>query len=312
MIRYYCQYSYGGFKTFRIEGIADEPLTQVVTNNNDLEFPDIADFYFNKGSFKLLYRYLDYDTLSLIVKEIPSNGTDTDNRPISCAIQFIGDAKDREVLDRLTIRIANDIHSFEKSFANMFYLRGGLHFEGDKLDAFVKECQEEYQYKGQSELLRLRNLEGVVLLFVPFSDNFGIDNKATDKILSELQLPNEACQEQRFIRLSKLETIQYLVRADKTKDANNSDDSVCDDNGLTTISVEENDHLRELALNARLELESANKELASFKKTTTLLILIYSLLLFVLIVSNCKTTSEIITGVVLIIMSIITYRLFKQ
>lgn len=31
MIRYYCQYSYGGFKTFRIKGEQHEALTQEVT-----------------------------------------------------------------------------------------------------------------------------------------------------------------------------------------------------------------------------------------------------------------------------------------
>ena len=67
MIRYYCQYSYGGFKTFRIKGEQHEALTQEVTAEEKFEFPDLADLYFNHGGAKLLYRYFDDNTIALNV-----------------------------------------------------------------------------------------------------------------------------------------------------------------------------------------------------------------------------------------------------
>lgn len=212
MIRYYCQYSYGGFKTYRIKGEAHEALTQIVTTENRYGFPELAGMYFDKGGAKILYRMIDANTLALIVREIPGPEKDTDNRPISCAVQFIGDISDRETLDRLTISIANNLHKFENEFADMFDLRGGLHFEGDKLAALVKDCEIECGYDGDSKLLNVRQQKGTVLLFVPFSDNFGRDEKVTAKLLSELQLPEEAFAENKLIKWSELMSIQYMIK----------------------------------------------------------------------------------------------------
>lgn len=211
MIRYYCQYSYGGFKTYCIKGEQHEALIQEVTADQKYEFPDLADLYFNHGGAKLLYRYLDDNTLALIVREIPGPGRDTDNRQINCAIQFIGDASDREQLDRLTIKIANNLKKFEADFADMFDMRGGLFFEGEKLDAIVKECETECLYEGESRLLQVKDRKGIILLFVPFSANFGTNQKVTEKVLSELHLPEEATEADRLISLFELQKIQNFI-----------------------------------------------------------------------------------------------------
>ena len=211
MIRYYCQYSYGGFKTFRIKGEQHEALTQEVTAEQKYEFPDLADLYFNHGGAKLLYRYFDNDTLALIIREIPGPGRDTDNRQINCAIQFIGDASDRAVMDTLCIRIANDISRFESDFADMFDMRGGLFFEGDKLASIVAECQNECSYEGYSKLLQVKGRKGTILLFVPFSDRFGFDEKTTEKVVSELKLSAEATEPNRLMSIRELKKIQNFI-----------------------------------------------------------------------------------------------------
>ena len=212
MIRYYCQYSYGGFKTFRIKGEQHEALTQEVTAEEKFEFPDLADLYFNHGGAKLLYRYFDDNTIALIVREIPGPGRDTDNRQINCAIQFIGDASDRVVLDRLCIKIANDISRFESDFADMFDMRGGLFFEGDKLASLVAECQVECSYEGDSKLLQVRGRKGTIILFVPFSDRFGYDEKTTEKVISELKLSVEATEPDRLLSIRELKKIQNFIQ----------------------------------------------------------------------------------------------------
>ena len=310
MIKYYCQYSYGGFKTFHIEGVANEPLTQIVTPDCKYDMPEQAELYFNKGSLKLLYRYLDNDILSLIVKEIPSNGLDTDGRQISCAIQFIGNAPDRVVMDRLTIKIANDIKSFERSFANMFDLRGGLHFEGDKLDAFVKDCQQKCTYKGKSELLNVLDQKSGTLLFVPYSDNFGRDNKVTSKILDELQLPDDACDKKVFISLSKLEEIQYLLRIDQS---DNNDDESCDDSEQHNHATnEEVDHLRAIVASTKTELDIVATKYEGLRKMACLLGLIFCILLFVLIITKCVKLPLIILGITMVLLAFETYKMYKR
>ncbi len=219
MIRIYCQYSYGGFKTFRINGEANEHLTQVVTAENHYDFPLSANLYFNQGGAKMLYRFLDRRTLSLIVKEIPGHDLDTDNRPVSCAVQFVGDAEDRSNMDRLAIHIANNLKKFEKDFANMFNLHGGLHFDGDKLNALVQQCSQKCIYEGWSELLNITSRIGKVLLFVPFSDRFGIDKQVTKKVIKDLDLPEDVAEDDCVIRYSQLtKCLQYRIEEKTLKE----------------------------------------------------------------------------------------------
>lgn len=315
MIRYYCQYSYGGFKTFRINGESHEQLTQVVTAENNYGFPTLADLYFNQGGAKLLYRFLDSQTLSLVVKEIPGHGLDTDNRPISCAVQFVGDVEDRCVLDRLTIHIANNLEKFEKAFADMFDLRGGLHFEGDKLVNIVKDCEPDCDYEGDSKLLCVREQGGTVLLFVPFSDNFGRDEKVTGKILSELHLPDEACDENRIIRLSELEKMQYLLKPVAKKEK--KDVNIDNGNSLEKLetelaeSQEENSHLRSTIASVNKELKELKEKYVKFTKALCLALAIVCALFFLLVIIKCYTFTWILLAIISVVMSYKTYKLYK-
>ncbi len=315
MIRYYCQYSYGGFKTFRINGESLEELTQVVTAENSFGFPPLADLYFNQGGAKILYRFLDSQTLSLVVKEIPGHGLDTDNRPISCAVQFIGDAEDRGVMDRLTIHIANNLEKFEKAFADMFDLRGGLHFEGDQLVDIVKACEPECDYEGDSKLLRVREQKGTVLLFVPFSDNFGRDEKVTAKTLSELQLPNEAREEDKVIRLSELMKMQYLlkpvaVREKKEDKPENGEDVDKLKSELEELKAE-NAHLRNTAAAANKELSALKEKDSNFLKTLYLVIAIMCAVFFLLVITKCYTLTWVLLAIMTVASSYKTYKLYK-
>lgn len=288
MIRYYCQYSYGGFKTFRINGEAHEALTQEVKAENTYGFPALADLYFNQGGVKVLYRYLDNQTISLIIREIPGPGLDTDNRQINCAVQFIGDASDRKQLDRLAIKLINNLNKFEADFADMFDMRGGLYFEGDALDAIVKECEGECQYEGESRLLQIQKRKGTILLFVPFSANFGIDPKVTEKILSELRLPMEATDTERLMSLLELKKIQNFIEVkpvEKEIEANIPQEEKGNDYDILKEKYEANkkeleekkqecSHLREVAVKTTKENESLRAEYDEWKGKSKLILMI--------------------------------------
>lgn len=316
MIRIYCQYSYGGFKTFRINGEQHEQLTQVVTAESNYGFPPLSDLYFNQGGAKMLYRYLDSNTLALIVKEIPGHGLDTDNRPISCAVQFIGDAGDRSILDRLTIRIANNVEKFENEFADMFDLRGGLHFEGDKLATIIKECESECDYEGESRLLRICEQKGTVLLFVPFSENFGREEKVTNKIISELQLPDETREDDRMIRLSELEKIQYLLKPTAVKEKKNKDVKIEEDTASLKSEMEElrkeNNHLRTAASSANRKVAELKEKHTRFLKILCVIGIIVCTLFFLLVVTKCYTLSWVLMILFAAAFSYKTYKLLKS
>jgi hypothetical protein len=288
MISLFCQYSYGGFKTFRINGETHEELTQEVTAENTYGFPKLADLYFNQGGAKVLYRYLDSDTISLIIREIPGPGLDTDNRQINCAVQFIGDASDRKQLDRLAIRLLNNLKKFEAEFADMFDMRGGLFFDGDRLLDIVKECEFECRYEGESSLLQILDREGIVLLFVPFSLNFAVNPRVTEKILSELQLPEEASRESRFMSLTELQRIQnFLEIKCNNKMTNKIKRETLEDVRKELEQIkQERSHLRQVAINVTKENDSLKAEYEEWKKKAKMTLLIGGGILGISLLAN--------------------------
>lgn len=288
MISLFCQYSYGGFKTFRINGETHEELTQEVTAENTYGFPKLADLYFNQGGAKVLYRYLDSDTISLIIREIPGPGLDTDNRQINCAVQFIGDASDRKQLDRLAIRLLNNLKKFEAEFADMFDMRGGLFFDGDRLLDIVKECEFECRYEGESSLLQIQDREGIVLLFVPFSLNFAVNPRVTEKILSELQLPEEASRESRFMSLTELQRIQNFIEIKcNNKMTNKIKRETLEDVRKELEQIkQERSHLRQVAINVTKENDSLKAEYEEWKKKAKMTLLIGGGILGISLLAN--------------------------
>lgn len=187
MVRIYCQYSYGGFKNFPIEGKKDELLDKEVSNNDTYSFPTDANIFFNYGGIKMVYRQLENGEYTLVIKEIPSAHTDSDGRPIICAVQFIGGEKERPTLDNMAISIANDINSFEAFFKDLFFEQEGLRLEGDKLRACINSFNADYVFSGSSKLLNIPKSNARVFLLVALSSNFG-DKVVTEKVLNELNL----------------------------------------------------------------------------------------------------------------------------
>lgn len=191
MVRIYCQYSYGGFKNFPIEGKKDELLDKEISNNNAYDFPTDANIFFSYGGIKMVYRQLENGEYTLVIKEIPSAHTDSDGRPIICAVQFIGGREDRLTLDNMAISIANDINSFEVFFKDLFFEREGLRLEGDKLRTYINNFNADYVFSGNSKLLNIPKSNARVLLLVALSSNFGPDKIVTEKVLTELKLEQD-------------------------------------------------------------------------------------------------------------------------
>lgn len=192
MIKTFCQYSYGGFKTFFIKGVNNEELNyqSEVTLENSHDFPNDAHVFFQFGGSKIVYRRLNNNFITLVVRDIPCNMTDGIGRPISCAIQFIGEQEDRATLDNLTLIISNDIAGFSKFFADLFYVRQGLRIEGNKLREFINKWNIPINYEGRTHhiLQSIPQLKGNVFLFVPLSPNFGRDSYVTRTVCNELNL----------------------------------------------------------------------------------------------------------------------------
>lgn len=181
MLRYYCQFSYGGFRTYRIDGA----LPGEVTVEESREFPDEANLCFTYGGTRMAYRRLADGQLCVAVREIPGPTTDSDGRAINCGIQIIGSEDDKPLLDKAVARIYHNMAEFEALVADIFDLRGGLHIDGARVAEYVAGCAG---YDGPGA--PVAPCEGdSVMLFVPSSPAFGVDKKVTLDTCRTLGLP---------------------------------------------------------------------------------------------------------------------------
>lgn len=206
MIRIYCQYSYGGYKTFFLKGEEHEEVINEVTNDTPYNFPSDAHLFFQFGGTKIAYKQLKNGEHTLVVREIPSIHTDSDGRPIPCALQLIGNEKDRKALDNLTLVIADGLNAFEKFFSNLFYVRQGLHIHGQRLREYIDHSYGDLVCMGvvHPALRNIAENNDKVHLFVPLSNKFGVDEVVTHRTRVELRL--EAVRN--FITLSDLIKVQ--------------------------------------------------------------------------------------------------------
>ncbi len=189
MIRFYCQYSFGGFRTFRIYGQENESLAdQEVDKDNMLDFPQQCNLYFNYGGAKLLFRTLADGSYVIALRDIPGIEKDTDGRPINCALQIVGDPEDLPPMRNIVLAIINDVEKFQSGFTEGFSFRNGLYYDGRILADFVKNLEGVTLSAPDTELANLAFRKGPVYLFVPTSPLFKTDSKLASKVIAELQL----------------------------------------------------------------------------------------------------------------------------
>lgn len=215
MIKVYCQYSYGGFKTFYVEGQDNELMDKEVLNEQVYDFPSDAYCYFQYGGAKMVYRSLNDGRLDLVVREIPSLNTDGDGRKIPCAVQFVGDKDDKALLDNVALGIACDLNGFEEFFSHLFRIRQGLRIDGKRLYEFLEEKGKKDFSTEVPQLMHIPAILEGVMLFVPLSENFGKDRLVTERVCQELKLDEKELKlHQCVLQLKALLEVQPTVVVD--------------------------------------------------------------------------------------------------
>ena len=255
MIRIYLQYSYGGFKTFFIEGKENESVNMEVTNDEVHGFPDEAYCYFQYGGAKMVYRYLTNNTLDLVIREIPSIHKDGDGRSIPCAVQFIGDNEDRKTLDYMAIEIANNIEEFHSFFSNLFRVRGGLRIDGDILRSWINKhnvpiiCETPIP-----QILNIPKIKSGVMFFVPMSKKYGLDEIVTHNVSAELKLPfSQMKNDNTILEYNKLSIIENKTTIIERKTITDTTD---DETGEEIKTIEQ---LKKEIETKNIEIQELNK-----------------------------------------------------
>lgn len=299
MIKVYCQYSYGGFKTFYIEGLENEPMEKEVIDDTVYDFPDDAYCYFQYGGAKMVYRQLKDGRYDLVVREIPSLNTDGDGRQIPCAVQFVGDAEDKQTLDHLAQDIAHDTLSFENFFAYLFRIRNGLCIDGKILYEFIEKHSNGGDYI--TEIPQLQNVSSIksgVMLFVPLSDKFGVDKFVTENVCKELGLNYKELKHANCV-IRNSELIKLQKHEEKPEDiVTPIDDSNGDpieevnllEKQLSDLEDEKKALLEETQqMKAKVEvLEQNNQQMKKYLLCTGVAALGFAILSIVAFCSSCK------------------------
>lgn len=303
MIKVYCQYSYGGFKTFYIEGSENESLEKEVINDTVYDFPEDAYCYFQYGGAKMVYRQLKDGRYDLVVREIPTLYPDGDGRKIPCAVQFIGNAEDKQTLDHLAQDIAQDTLSFENFFAYLFRIRKGLRIDGKKLYEFI----EKHSIEGDNitEIPQLQNVSSIkngVMLFVPLSEKFGVDKFVTENVCNELGLnykelkhANCVIRNSELIKLQKHEEEPEDVELPTVTPIDNPNEDPTEEvnllkKQLSDLEKEKKALLEETQqMKAKVEaLKQSNQQMKKYLLCTGVAALGFAVLSIVAFCSSCK------------------------
>lgn len=248
MINAFCQYSHGvlGFRVYHIDltPAADLNDRSEVNFSSDNALPRQASTFFRHGGVKVALLCITNNKHCLVIRDIPSQKKDDVGRDITCVAMFIGDADDYNTLVNLTLSISDNLSIFESFFANLFYVKQGLKFEGDTLLTFIESHSGKFRYFGTSPLLKVLSVsqDGVQLL-VPLSPDFS-SKIVQAKVYDENGLTPQSVRSSVIIPYKELLEKQNLITREKDsssapveehhKDERNNEVDECASTTVTT------------------------------------------------------------------------------
>lgn len=156
-MRYYCQFHFGGFRTYQIDGQEHEFLEKVISSESRYDMPLDTEADMNNNSLKLVYRQTNDGILSLTIRCIPSIKTDTSGTPIHSALMIVGGIEEKERFESVLRYYMCNRDDFDTFFRDLFSLRGGLQIEGEKLKNYINEITS-VDLQSNEDVESLRNI----------------------------------------------------------------------------------------------------------------------------------------------------------
>lgn len=197
MLNIYCQYSYAGYKIYRLgaDGIKE------VTATKRFDLPKSSITYFSRYGLKEALLPLPEGPWMLLIHDIPTNELDDMGRKKDCSLQMIAtDKKSKDKLVKMAIIIANEMSSFQKLFAAMFTIKETLTFDYDSFQTFLSDTESHSDmHKYGKPWDRIYNQDASLILYTGSTLDASlsevqhlINNKDKLKAVS-LQWDSEAC-----------------------------------------------------------------------------------------------------------------------
>lgn len=139
MINLYAQYSFGGYKIFRLtEGAVEE-----VTAANRFGIPDSAIQLFSHYGIKMLASKDLAGNYILFVNDIPCKEHDDMGRAKTCSMIITATSvSEANMLKRIAVMLAFELDKFEEFFSSLFTLRDTLEFYYARFMEFVENAAD--------------------------------------------------------------------------------------------------------------------------------------------------------------------------
>lgn len=134
MINLYAQYSFGGYKIFRLtEGAVEE-----VTAANRLGIPDSAIILFSRYGIKMVAAKDLAGNYILFVNDIPCKEHDDMGRAKTCSMIITATSvSEANMLKRIAVMLAFELDKFEEFFSSLFVIRETLEFDYARFMEFI-------------------------------------------------------------------------------------------------------------------------------------------------------------------------------
>jgi len=140
MINLYAQYSFGGYKIFKLE----KDSVVEVTGDNRMGIPDPAIKLFSHYGVKLLFAKDLTDCYQLFINDIPCRESDDMGRAKRCSILMCGTSmSDAKILRKIAIMVLFELDQFGQFISSLFEIKDNLLFDYKRFDNFVNEAVDD-------------------------------------------------------------------------------------------------------------------------------------------------------------------------
>lgn len=160
MINLYAQYSFSGYKIFRLT----EDAAEEVTASNRLDIPDSAIQLFSHYGIKLLASKDLLSNYILFVNDIPCKEHDDMRRAKTCSmIMTATSVSESNMLKRIAVMLVFELDKFEEFFSSLFTVKDTLEFDYLRFNEFIKNAADS-EVISQDRLRNAMNLKATPIV----------------------------------------------------------------------------------------------------------------------------------------------------
>jgi len=172
MISVYAQYSFGGYKIFRLE----KDAVLEVTRDNRMEIPDSAIKLFSHYGVKMLLAKDITGSYQLFINDIPCRESDDMGRFKRCSILLCGTSlTDAQLLRKVAIMILFELNQFENFINSLFEIKDNLQFDYERFENFVNEIVNDESIREDRLRLAMLKKSNPIVVYTTMSSSNALE-----------------------------------------------------------------------------------------------------------------------------------------